>query len=89
MKRENSIITDLFYTQMINIFTCKGSCKSYSFQKLLDIPLLIQNNLRKVNIYNLLDIFIKEIKVDLNQHCKKCEEKKINIKKEMRFNILN
>ena len=68
---------------MINIFKCKSFCESYSFQKLLDIPLLIPKNIQ------LLDLLIKEIKVDLKQHCKKCEEKKINIKKEIRFNILN
>ena len=89
LKRENSVITDLFYTQMINIFTCKSGCKSYSFQKLLDIPLLIPKNVREVNIYNLLDMFIKEIKVDLKEACKECQEKKINIKKEIRFDILN
>ena len=50
---------------------------------------ILPKNLREVNLYNLLDMFIKGIKVDLKQHCKKCEEKKINIKKEIRFNILN
>ena len=39
LERENSIITDLFYTQMINIFNCKCGYESYSIQKLLDIPL--------------------------------------------------
>ena len=32
-------------------------------------------------------MFIKEIKVDLKQHCKKCEEIKINTKKEIKDNI--
>ena len=34
-------------------------------------------------------MFIKEIKVDLKEACKECQEKKINIKKEIRFDILN
>jgi len=39
--RENSIVMDSFYAQIINIFTCKCGFESYSFQKLLDIPLLL------------------------------------------------
>ena len=74
MNRENSIITDLFYTQLINIFTCKSGCESYSFQKLLDIPLLIPNDVREINLYNLIELFNK---------------KKTNIKKIIKFNILN
>ena len=41
--RENSIIVDIFYNQIINIFTCSCGFESYSFQKLLDIPLLLPN----------------------------------------------
>ena len=42
--RENSIITDIYYTQMINIFTYKCGNEIYSFKKILDIPLSINNN---------------------------------------------
>ena len=38
LSRENSIITDIFYIQMINTFLCKYEHKSYSIQKLLNIP---------------------------------------------------
>ena len=31
LSRENSIITDIYYTQMINIFTCKCGKETYSF----------------------------------------------------------
>ena len=65
LARENSIITDLFYTQMINIFTCKCGNESYSFQKLLDIPLLIPNETREINLYDLIEIFNNEINVHL------------------------
>ena len=74
LKRENSIIMDLFYTQLINIFTCKKGCESYSFQKLLDIPLLIQNNIREINLYNLIEMFNDETRVDLDIICKKCKK---------------
>ena len=52
--RENSIIMDSFYGQIINIFTCKCGFKDYSFQKVLDLPLLLQNNNNSVKIENLL-----------------------------------
>ena len=45
LSRENSIIVDIFYNQMINIFTCACGFESYSFQKLLDIPLLLPNKI--------------------------------------------
>ena len=89
LNRENSIITDLFYIQMINIFTCKCVLESYCFPKLLDIPLLIPNNEREINLYNLIEMFNNEIQVNLEINCKKCNKKKTNIKKNIKFNILN
>ena len=89
LTRENSIITDLFYTQMINIFTCKCGYESYSFQKLLDIPLLIPNETREINLYDLIEIFNNEINVHLDDICKICNKKKKNIKKKIKFNIIN
>ena len=70
MRIENFIITDLFYKQMINIFTFKSGCESYSFQKLLDIPILIQNGIREINLYNLIEMFNNEIRVNLDINCK-------------------
>ena len=89
LSRENSIITDLFYTQMINIFNCKCGYESYSFQKLLDIPLLVPNDTKEINLYNLIELFNNEINVDLDGKCKKCNKRKKNIKKKIKFNILN
>ena len=87
--RENSIITDIYYKQMINIFTCNCGNETYSFQKILDIPLLINNNQKEITIEALIDNFLKEILVDLNDRCSKCKKIKKNIKKYIRFNILN
>ena len=49
LERENSIVIEIFYSQMINIFVCKNcGFNSYSFEKILDIPLLLpDNNLNK------------------------------------------
>ena len=66
---------------MINIFNCKCGYESYSFQKLLDIPLLVPNDTREINLYNLIEMFNDEIRVDLDGKCKKCKKTKKNIKK--------
>ena len=42
MERENSIIVDLFYSQICNTFSCmKCNNSTYSFEKIIDIPLLL------------------------------------------------
>jgi hypothetical protein len=53
-EREKSIVTDLFYAQLITTFTCHCSHRTYSFQKILDFPLLLPQNKSNVNIYDLL-----------------------------------
>ena len=40
-KRKSSFIIKWFYTQLINIYTCDYGEETYSFQKILDIPLLL------------------------------------------------
>ena len=86
---ENSIITDIYYVQLINIFTCSCGKESFSFQKLLDIPLLIPTNCRNITLKKLIENFSLEIKVNLNDSCLKCHKKKENIKKQIKFDMLN
>ena len=43
-RREDSLVIDTFYGQIINIFTCKCDYETFSFQKILDLPLLIPKN---------------------------------------------
>lgn len=35
LRRENSFIIDIFYTQLIIIFNCKCEFETYSFQKVI------------------------------------------------------
>ena len=86
---ENSIITDIYYVQLINIFICSCGKESFSFQKLLDIPLLIPTNCRNITLKKLIENFLLEIRVNLNDSCLKCHKKKENIKKQIKFDILN
>ena len=43
-QREKSIITELFYSQLITTITCPCGYISYTFMKILDIPLLLNSN---------------------------------------------
>lgn len=82
--RENSIIMDSFYGQIINIFTCKCGFKDYSFQKVLDLPLLLQNNNNSVKIENLLEEYFEEEEIKFETKCEKCGKKRVH-KKEIKF----
>ena len=80
--RESSIVIDSFYGQIINIFTC-NYCKyrSYSFQKVLDLPLLLGNN----DLYDLLDDYFKEESIYFETKCEKCNKRKIRHTKETKI----
>ena len=83
-ERENSIINDLFYSQIITSFKCKCGAEIYSFQKLLDFPLLIPENVKRINIKDLLNIYFKSELVDFEKKCDKCQQI-VKHKKEMKI----
>ena len=74
LRRENSIVTDLYYTQLIIIFNCRYGKETYSFQKLIDISLLIPYNKREISLETLIEYFLMEIHVDINDHCINCQK---------------
>ena len=74
LERENSIISKLFYSEIVNIFRCKCNFESYGFQKILDIPLLIPGNIKKISVENLIKINFNKEYVDFNQKCVKCNK---------------
>ena len=71
-EREKSIIIDLFYSQIITTFTCNCGSEIYSFQKLLDFPLLLPENVKQIDINNLLQNYFKDETVDFDSKCEKC-----------------
>ena len=73
--RENSIIIDTFYSQIINIFTCKCGYETYSFQKVLDLPLLLPHADKPVSLNNLLDEYFEGDIIEFSSKCKKCGKK--------------
>ena len=82
--RENSIVMDSFYGQIINIFTCKCGYKDYSFQKVLDLPLLLQTTNMTVSIDELLGDYFEEEVIRFETKCEKCGKKRDH-RKEVKF----
>ena len=87
--RENSIIVDIFYNQIINIFTCTCGFESYSFQKLLDIPLLLPNKDYKTSLSSLISDYFKEEELEWSSKCENCKKPDLKHLKIIKFCILN
>ena len=73
-EREKSIITELFYAQIISTFICECESTTYSFQKILDFPLLLPENTPNIDIKELLKNYFKSEKIDFEIKCEKCEK---------------
>jgi ubiquitin C-terminal hydrolase len=83
-QREKSIITDIFYSQIITSFTCECKSINYSFQKILDFPLLLPENDQTVDIIDLLKSYFQPETIDYEKKCEKCQ-KVIKRKKEIKI----
>ena len=86
--REDSIVIDTFYGQIINIFTCKNNrCnqQTFSFQKVLDLPLLIPRNIMSsISLNELIKIHFESEDIQFDTKCEGCGQKTIH-KKEIFF----
>ena len=71
--RESSIVMDSFYGQIINIFTCKCGLQTFSFQKVLDLPLLLQGG--NASIYDLLNDYFEDETIQFETKCENCGSK--------------
>lgn len=72
--REESIITKLFYSQILTSFTCQCGSEIYSFQKIMDFPLLLPVNISEINIYYLLKMYFKSELIDFETKCQRCNQ---------------
>ena len=79
--RESSIVMDSFYGQIINIFICKCNKISYSFEKILDLPLLLNKSNMYVSIEQLLDDYFQEEEIYFEAKCEECKKKRYHTKK--------
>ena len=86
IQREKSFIVDLFYAQALTIFTCECKAEIYSFQKILDFPLLFPENKYNdvLSVYDLLKLYFKTEYIDFEVICERCK-KKTKHKKEIKI----
>ena len=90
LRRENSIIIKIFYSQIMNIFKCECGDISYSFEKILDIPLLFSNDMnnKEINLIDLISKYFEGEELTWNLPCKKCKRKNVKRNKKIQITIL-
>lgn len=88
--RENSIIVKVFYSQIMNIFKCECGDISYSFEKILDIPLLFpkETSNKEIHLNDLLNLYFNGEKISWSLSCQKCGQKNIERDKKIKLTIL-
>ena len=79
-KRENSLIMDAFYGQLINIFTCECKFETYSFEKILDLPLLLPKERISIDIKDLLKDYFESERIKFETKCENCKKKEWHTK---------
>ena len=84
--KENSIVIDSFYGQIINIFVCPCTHRMYSFQNFLDLPLLLPGGIDSTSINELLSQYFKEEYISFNSKCENCH-RRTNHYKEIKISI--
>ena len=87
-------IKDLFYSEFISTYTCECGKSLFSFQLLLDIPLLLPPNIKEVDLNKLLDNYFNKEKIEFKYSCISCHkivdhEKNLKISKVPQILILN
>ena len=81
IERENSIITRIFYSQIISTYTCDCNNILYAFQNIMDIPLLLPDKTEYINLYDSLKLYFNQEKIKMEAPCNKCKESnKMNTK---------
>ena len=70
INKENSAVIKHFYFQIVNTFVCSCGYKTFSFDKYLDLPLLIPDEKKN---YNILDLIKEHLKLKITEWKKKCE----------------
>ena len=79
-KRENSLIMDVFYGQLINIFKCECNFETYSFEKILDLPLLLPKERISIDIKDLLKDYFECERIKFETKCENCKKKEWHMK---------
>ena len=73
--REKSIITNLFYSQLISTYKCTCKHIFYSLQNVTDITLLLPENSDNCHISDLLNLYFKDEILTFEKTCVNCKKK--------------
>jgi ubiquitin C-terminal hydrolase len=89
-QREDSIIVDTFYFQILNIFECKCGHKIYSFENFLDLPLLFPEKTKEtiIKLDELLELYFSQEKIEWGLVCPGCNKKNVTHTKQSYFSSL-
>ncbi len=87
-RREDSIVVDTFYIQIVNIFKCTCNYESYSFENYLDLPLLVIENGKDQDLKLLLQNYFGKDKLEWTSTCEGCKLKGKTHIKEVKLAIL-
>ena len=92
-EKEKSFVSDLIYSTIIQSYICECSKEIYAFQNYMDLPLLLPDNLDRINLIELLDNFFKSEDIMFNEICDKCKkiaihEKPVKIARETKIIVL-
>ena len=71
---EKSIITDIFYNEIMTKYTCICSNIFYRFQNIFDFPLLIPDEKNVFDLKNLIKLYFESEIVEFESKCIKCKE---------------
>ena len=88
-KTDKSFINDFFHTQIYNIYTCVCGYDSYRFQKIIDIPLFLLVNNKKLDLINLLRNNFLNNSVEWNSEYINCKKSNQKHYKNIKINMIN
>lgn len=63
---EKSIIIEIFYSTVITTYKCLCQYISYSSQKIIIFPLLLNNNKDKIELEDILNVYSKYDMIEFN-----------------------
>ena len=69
-EKENSIISEKFYSQLLTSYICECQSIKYSFQKISDIPLLLPENKKEASLNEILYTYFSGKRLNLNINVK-------------------
>ena len=88
INRENSSIIKHYYFQIINTFVCSCGYETFSFDKYLDLPLLIPDEKKNYKLIDLINYRLSSKIIEWKQKCERCNIYGLNHHKYEQFDMI-